>query len=76
MTTRFSEFTYRRPDFSAFSQEFKTLVADFKGAKTAQMQLEIVQQINKLRSVFLTQAKLARIRYTQNTAAAFYSQEQ
>ncbi|NLP36924.1 MAG: M3 family oligoendopeptidase [Firmicutes bacterium] len=76
MTTRFSDFTYRRPDFSSFCLEFEVLVADFKAAKTASMQAEIVQKINTLRSTFTTQATLARIRYTQNTDDEFYSKEQ
>ena len=73
---KFNEFKYKRPNYEQFKDEFGALVYKFEAATSAQEQLEIVNQINKLRSHVETMATLVSIRHSIDTHDEFYDAEQ
>lgn len=72
---RFSQIPYSRPDISVVSKEIRSCIADFKKADTNK-QIEIVNEINRLRNHFETMYAFASIRYTQDTSNVEYQEEQ
>lgn len=73
---KFNEFKYERPNFEEFKSEFANLVEKFKAATSASEQLEVVDQINAMRSNVETMATLSSIRHSIDTRDEFYDGEQ
>ncbi|MEK8127306.1 M3 family oligoendopeptidase [Paenibacillus filicis] len=76
MHLKFEDFPYERPDMEQVSRQAEELLAAFSQAGSAELQLVILEDINRLRSSFESMAAIARIRHTINTADAFYKAEQ
>jgi len=72
---RFSQIPYARPDIAALSNSIGQLVAQFQKAGF-EKQVEIVNEVNKLRNHFETMYAFASIRYTQDTSNIHYQEEQ
>ena len=72
---RFTEIPYKRPDISALSAGFRSLITDFNLADLAKQE-HIIDEINKLRNHFETMFSFASIRYTQDTSNTQYQEEQ
>ncbi|MGL5549377.1 MAG: M3 family oligoendopeptidase [Culicoidibacterales bacterium] len=72
---KFSEYPYQRPDFSEMKAKLQQLIAECQAASSAQVQVEKITAINKLRNHIETMATLAQIRHSIDTTATFYEQE-
>lgn len=72
---KFTELPYKRPDIKELKTQFESSLDEMKQQKDAGGQLNVMQQINRLRSDFESQCSLAAIRHTQNTADPFYEEE-
>lgn len=73
---KFNDFKYERPNFEQFKADFGALVEKFETAATANEQLEVVNQINAMRSHVETMATLSSIRHSIDTRDEFYDGEQ
>lgn len=72
---KFNDFAYIRPDMEKVTDEFRKQIEDFKNAESAEVQNDILVNINKLRNNFDTMSELTAIRYSINTVDEFYSEE-
>ncbi|MDD3261932.1 MAG: M3 family oligoendopeptidase [Oscillospiraceae bacterium] len=72
---KFSEMPYTRPNYSALFQQIDAMTAQLSSA-SAEKQLEIYHQMEKLESTVVTQATICEIRNSINTRDQFYEAEQ
>lgn len=75
MTITFKDYEYKRPNLSAIKEQFSLLLEQFNKAESAEAQLEIIQQLNKIRNDISTHFNLALIRASIDTNDSFYSDE-
>jgi M3 family oligoendopeptidase len=73
---KFSEFTYKRPDFSKVESEFNELLHRFEAAESAAEQNAVIRKISELRTGVDSMFEIAQIRHTIDTTDEFYKQEQ
>jgi M3 family oligoendopeptidase len=73
---KFSEFTYKRPDFSKVESEFNELLHRFEAAESAAEQDALIRKISELRTGVDSMFEIAQIRHTIDTTDEFYKQEQ
>lgn len=73
---KFQDFTYERPDFSAFEEKFKELLERFKQAASFAIQDSSMEAIVELRSGLESMEAIARIRHSVDTTDEFYKAEQ
>lgn len=73
---KFSEIPYERPLLEDFQKRFDTLLKAFIEAPSDEKQLEAMDEINQLRSVFSTLSTVVAIRHSLDTKDPFYSEEQ
>ncbi len=74
--TKFSEFEYIRPDMKKMEQNFRSLIAQFSAAQSADDQNLHMAKINDMRDYYESMGTLVSIRHTINTADSFYEAEQ
>ena len=72
---KFSEMTYKRPDFETVKTEIRAKLDAFKNAKNADEQIRCLDEINAIRSDIDTQSVLVEIRHSINNNDEFYSKE-
>lgn len=72
---KFSEMTYKRPDFENYKKEIRTKIDAFKSAKSAEEQIRLLDEINVLRNEIDTQNQLSSIRHSINNNDEFYNKE-
>ena len=72
---KFSEMTYKRPDFENYKKEIRAKIDAFKNAKTAEEQIRFLDEINVLRNEIDTQQELSSIRHSINNEDEFYNKE-
>lgn len=72
---KFPEFEYKRPDFESYKRQMRSSLEDFKNAKSAAEQIELIDSINKMRNTVATQSTLASIRHSINNNDEFYTAE-
>lgn len=72
---KFENFTYTRPEMEAFTQRFEDLLTQFEGASSAAEQNDVFQEINEMRTHFLSMYNVCYIRHTINTKDEFYESE-
>ena len=72
---KFSEMTYKRPDFETVKKEIRAKLDAFKNAKNAEEQIRCLDEINAIRSNIDTQSVLVEIRHSINNNDEFYSKE-
>ncbi|MGP7819139.1 M3 family oligoendopeptidase [Niallia sp. 01092] len=73
---KFSEFTYERPNIEEISTKFEKLLVMFQQASNKQEQIDIIEQINKIRNDVSTMCNICYIRHSVDTNDEFYQQEQ
>ncbi|HZG73423.1 MAG TPA: M3 family oligoendopeptidase [Chondromyces sp.] len=73
---KFQEFVYERPDIKRVEEESIQLINQFKQARSADEQVQLLESINRLRNKVSTTMDLVYIRHTINTEDSFYRQEQ
>ena len=72
---KFSEMTYKRPDFETVKTEIRAKLDAFKNAKSAEEQIKCLDEINAIRIDIDTQSVLAEIRHSINNNDEFYTKE-
>ncbi|HMN90064.1 MAG TPA: M3 family oligoendopeptidase, partial [Saprospiraceae bacterium] len=72
---KFTDFDYQRPDMAAFDERFYTLLAEFAQADSLSAQADCLEQLNTMRSSFMSMQNICHIRHTINTIDKFYEQE-
>lgn len=72
---KFNEFIYKRPNIKNTEKEFNELINKFNNASSFEIQNDVMQKINKLRSEVETMIELAQIRQTIDTNDKFYDEE-
>ncbi|WAH37736.1 M3 family oligoendopeptidase [Alicyclobacillus dauci] len=72
---KFNEMHYERPDMQQVEEKFSELLHQFNSAKSADEQKRVMEDINSLRSHFMTMSTLASIRNSIDTRDAFYRDE-
>ena len=72
---KFSEMTYKRPDFETVKTEIRAKLDEFKNAKNADEQIKCLDEINAIRNNLDTQSVLAEIRHSINNNDEFYTKE-
>ncbi|MBQ8447438.1 MAG: M3 family oligoendopeptidase [Clostridia bacterium] len=72
---KFTSLPYSRPDIGAVCSEIELLTEKLQKAESAEAQLEIIKEKEKLFSAFSTQATIASIRHTIDTRDEFYEKE-
>ena len=72
---RFSEFEYRRPNIEDLERKVKILLFEFWRVEKLKDQIRIINEINEIRTEFMTMTKFASIKYTIDTTNEFYEGE-
>src|SRR5687768_141970 len=73
---KFSDIKYTRPEIKEVEKKFEKLLSAFDQASSADLQNEIIAEINKLRNDFATAQNVVSIRHTIDTTDPFYEKEQ
>lgn len=73
---KFSEMPYERPDLDALLNGLEDAAKRFEAAESAEAQLDILRETEKLSSSFWTMATIASIRNSIDTRDEFYDAEQ
>jgi M3 family oligoendopeptidase len=72
---KFSEFPYQHLDFEKLKAEYEQILTDLKAASQPERFMEVFHKANELRSHINTNATLASIRHSIDTADEYYDQE-
>ena len=72
---RFSEFEYRRPNIENLERKVNILLFEFWRVENLEDQIRIIDEINEIRTEFMTMTKFASIKYTIDTTNEFYEGE-
>lgn len=73
--TTFQKYEYKRPDLNAVGESIDKLLTQFNDADSAETQVAIIDEINKVRNHLDTAMNLAYIRASIDTNDEFYSKE-
>lgn len=71
----FEDYEYKRPDLDEMKESVRVLIAKFKDAQSVEEQSGIIEEINRYRNNFSTQANLVYIRASIDTNDEFYQAE-
>lgn len=72
---KFQDYVYERPDFDRISTTLKALTQDLSNAQSADQQILLIKEINKVRNHVSTMSTLSSIRHSIDTKDAFYEAE-
>ncbi len=72
---KFDDYQYTRPDIETLSEQIKVLIQQFREAKSTEVQSQLMDQIEELRSEFDSMHNICSIRHTVNTKDEFYEKE-
>ncbi|GCD10278.1 M3 family oligoendopeptidase [Clostridium tagluense] len=72
---KFSEFEYKRANIKEIEKEFNQLISKFESSESYENQIEIIKQINEIRSEFASMKSIAEIRKNQGVDKEFYLKE-
>jgi len=72
---KFQDYKYERPVFEDVKSQLENLFAQIESATSASEQLELVKQVNKIRSYTQTMGTIASIRHSIDTRDEFYDGE-
>lgn len=75
MVTTFEEYKYKRPDLKNIEEEVDALLTEFNQASSADVQGELIDQLNKHFNTVSTMENLAYIRSSIDTNDEFYDGE-
>ena len=64
---KFNEYPYERPDMEKVKKDFSFLLKKFDDAESADDQIEIVNNINRIRTEVDSMFQIAHIKYTIDT---------
>ena len=72
---KFEEFIYERPVISDIQERFNKCLEQFESADSAQIQNDLIAQINTIRQEYATMYNICHIRHTIDTKDKFYEEE-
>jgi len=72
---KFQDFKYERPDVEVAKGEIEGLISEFNQASDADIQVSIIDKINKIRNDVETMMSICHVRHTINTTDEFYDAE-
>ena len=72
---KFSEFSYKRPDYNEVKASFTSLINKVKNADSFENQYEYITELNKIRNSIQSLSTIAEIRNSINTLDKFYDDE-
>lgn len=72
---KFSEYPYSRPDIETLCTQLEALCDKFKESKSADEQIDVINDIGKLQMEFETAAAIVYVRNTVDTRDEFYETE-
>lgn len=72
---KFNQITYKRIDTKEILSKYDNIIKNFSNAKTAQEQIDIFLEHEKIHSYINTMFTIARVRNTINTKDEFYDNE-
>lgn len=72
---QFTDYQYTRPNLEEVESIFNQLLEKFVSAESFEVQDQVMQEINGLRSEFDSMSTLVQIRHTINTVDDFYKEE-
>lgn len=75
MSIQFKDYQYVRPDLDAIKAKFNDLLKQFKEANSVEVQVDVINELNKIRADINTQMNIAYIRASIDTRDEFYSAE-
>lgn len=70
-----SQMQYERPDFDKFLEEGEALLKRFEEARSAEIQLQCLDELDRISEQMSTMASLAQIRFSLNNNDEFYFKE-
>ncbi len=73
---KFNDYKYEELNIEEIEQQFKQLTVEFKAAKTAKKQIEIIARLNELNIRIDTALSLVNIRFLQDVSNEYYSKQQ
>lgn len=68
---RFQDFVYQRPNIQELERTFDGLFSKFEAAESFEVQDQVMEEINALRSEYESICEIAQIRYTIDTTDPF-----
>ncbi len=71
----FESYAYKRPDIDTFQTRFQSLLTQFAEASSFEEQNWAFEQINDMRTEFLSMYNICHIRHTNDTRDTFYEEE-
>ncbi len=71
----FESYIYQRPDIETFRTQFQSLLTQFADANSFAEQNQAFEQVNNMRTEFLSMYNICHIRHTNDTRDAFYEEE-
>lgn len=72
---KFNDFVYEPIDIEKVSTDMLTMIDEFKNAKNAKKQIEMVKKINEYRTKIETDFSLVEVRFTLNVADKYYAKQ-
>jgi M3 family oligoendopeptidase len=72
---KFSEYAYHRPELQNFKSNFQEGLDKFINASNAELQANLIQELNELRVEFDSMATICSIRHSVDTNDKFYETE-
>ena len=71
-----SQMQYERPDFDKFLEEGEALLKRFEEARSAEIQFQCLDELDRISEHMSTMASLAQIRFSLNNNDEFYERIQ
>jgi M3 family oligoendopeptidase len=72
---KFNDYSYQRPDLQSFKSNFQESLDKFINASNAELQANLIQELNALRVEFDSMATICSIRHSVDTNDKFYETE-
>ena len=64
---KYSQYPYKRIDLETFQKEAEIITTNFKSAKSAKKQIQIIQDYQRIRKEIDTYAQIANLNFARNT---------
>lgn len=72
---KFKDYLYQRPNIDEIKAKYEASIEQFRNAKDAQTQIEVIKSVFKISDEVDTMQQLVSIRYSLNTQDEFYTTE-
>ncbi len=72
---KFKDYLYQRPNIDEIKAKYEASIEQFRNAKDAKTQIEVIKSVFKIYDEVDTMQQLVSIRYSLNTQDEFYTTE-